>query len=300
METLRLTSSATLSTPPPITSLEQKHPEPDFELEDLFCILQIEPNDSLIAMELARRLRKAGRIAEAVRILRSVVDIDYRYETLALLAQAEYDGGDLDSAFEHLHQAVLVAPGEAPGLFEVFKTLGNIFVRRGDFDGAEDSYNKAYRLCPDSDALLVNFGTLAVQRRDWDGAAERFRQALELNRANDKAWVGLAIGHRMKGDFELAWGNLEAAFEYNPLNESALTLALDWGAADGREARVLEMLRGFLVAGGWQEKFSLAFAWLSFRFGERFVARLELERLLAVNPAHEQALRLAREMKACP
>jgi tetratricopeptide (TPR) repeat protein len=267
------------------------------ELEDLYCILQIEPNDSLIAMELARRFAAQDRYEPCARILRSVTRIDYRFETLAALAEAEYHLENLDEALALLQQAVLIAPENAAGLFDVFKNLGNIHLKRGDFEAAEECYNKAHRLQPRSDAILVNLGTLFVQKQKWDEALEMFRAALAIDSANDKAWVGLAIGHRMKGDNELAWGNLQAALEIRATNEAALTLALDWGARDGREFRALEMVRAYLVAGGWNEKFSLAFVWLSYRRGDHFIAKLELERLLAVNPGHEAARTLRAEMR---
>lgn len=276
---------------------QSKKQEIEFDLEDLYLILQMNPYDSLIATKLAGELRELGRLEEALKIMRNVVKIDSSFQTLNALAQVEYQLEMLDQAFEHLQQAMLIAPENSQVLFEIFKTLGNIFVRRGDFDSAEDSYNKAHRINSASDVLFVNIGTLAIQRAAWDEAVEKFREALHLNLTNDKAWVGLAIGHRMKGDFDLSWGNLEAALEYNPLNETALGLALDWSTYDGREFRVLELIRSFLVEGGWSERLSLAFAWLSFRRGERLAAKLELERLLAVNPGNEQAIKLIEEMR---
>jgi tetratricopeptide (TPR) repeat protein len=266
------------------------------EIEDLIGILQAEPHNSSVAMELARRLIRSGRHEEALCVLRAVVKMDNRFETLFALAELEYQMEREAEAFLHLQQALMVAPSSAPEFFEIFKYLGNIFVRRGDLDSAEDAYFKAHRLNPDSDILHVNLGTLAIQRNQWDTAAENFRVALSLNAANDKAWVGLAISHRMKGDQELAWANLEAAIQNNPLNEVALQLAVDWGLREGRETRVLEHLRAFLIDGGWNEKLSLAFAWLSLKRGDRRLAILELERLLAVNPGFDGALRLAREM----
>lgn len=274
----------------------QSRAKSDFDLEDLYCLLQADPNDSVTAMELARRLENSGREEEARKVLTNVVKIDSRFETVLALGLLEEKLGHEDSAFHHLQQALLIAPDERPELFDIFKTLGNIFVRRGDFESAEDNYFKAYRMNPDSDVLLVNLGTLCVQRSDWDQALERFRAALNLNSRNDKAWVGLAIGHRMKGDLELSWANLETALEYNPLNEVALNLAVDWGMSSGKDSRVLELLRQFLVEGGWNEKFSLAFAWLSWRRGDHRIARLELERLLAVNPGHQQALDLVGQI----
>jgi tetratricopeptide (TPR) repeat protein len=279
---------------------EKIESEAKLDLQDLYCILQIEPNDSLIALELGRRLRAKGRLEEALRVFTNVLKIDSRFETLNELAQIEYQLDMIEEALQHLQQAVMVAPEDGPVLFEVFKTLGNVYVRKGDYETAEDNYNKAHRLCPHSDILHVNLGTLAIQRQDWDEAAERFRHALNIENSNDKAWVGLAIAHRMKGDFELAWGNVEAALEYNPLNEVALGLALEWSTYDGREFRALEMIRTFLIEGGWSERMSLAFAWLSFRRGEGDKARLELERLLAVNPGNVQALTLLTEIRTTP
>lgn len=272
-------------------------PAPKLDLEDLYCILQIQPNDSYMAFELAKRLRAGGRLNEAQRILHGVLKIDYRFETLHALAQVEYQLDLVDDSFTHLEEALMIATEESPEFFELFKTMGNIFVRRGDLDSAEDSYNKAHRINPGSDVLHVNFGTLFIQRQAWDGAAECFRKALEINGSSDKAWVGLAICHRMKADHELAWGNIEAALEYNPLNEVALGLALDWGANEGREFRVLDLIRQFLIEGGWNEKLSLAFCWLSWRRGDTMIATLELERVLAVNPENTAALQLLGEIR---
>jgi Flp pilus assembly protein TadD len=291
-------STEDLNSPPARTSRAPSRPRVELELEDLYCILQANPNDSRAALKLALRLCEANRDQEALKILRNVVKIDSCFETVMALGLTEYKLDMEEEASKHLHEALLIAPDEAAGLFEIFKTLGNIFVRRRDFDSAEDSYNKAYRLFPDSDVLLVNLGTLCIQRSNWDEAIQRFRSALQISNVNDKAWVGLGIGHRMKGDFELAWGNLEAALEYNPVNEVALTLALDWAPADGKESRALELLRNFLVNGGWNERFSLAFAWLSWKRGDSDLARLELERLLAVNPGHGKALELVRQVRS--
>jgi tetratricopeptide (TPR) repeat protein len=248
-------------------------------------------------MELARRLGDVGKWNEAYRVLVNVVKIDSRFETVFQLALAEYNLERFDDALSHFQEAQMIAGEERPEFFELFKTLGNIYVRKGDFESAEDNYNKAHRLNENSGVLWVNFGTLMVQKANWSEAVAKFRKALELDIKNDKAWVGLAMGHRMMGDWELAWANLEAALENNPLNEVALNLALNWGSYEGREFRVLEMIRGFLVKGGWNEKLSLAFAWLSWRRGDRNTARLELERVVAVNPHNIRALEMITEMQ---
>lgn len=298
MDTLRHTSSElqTQVAASAITPSGQTQAAP-LELEDLFFILQIDPNDSLIAIELARRLESRDRCSEALRVLNAVLDIDYRFETVHAVAQLEYKLENYESALARLNEALLLAPEANLDLFDLFKTLGNIYVRRGEFELAEDNYHRAHRINPDSDVLYVNFGTLYVQKSDWDEAADRFREALRINRTNDKAWIGLAICHRSKGDGELAWGNLEAALNYNPINETALGLAIDWSLQEGRDDHALEVIRKYLVAGGWSEKMSLAFAWLSWRRGNTKLAKFELERLLAVNPGNAKALDLMQQMR---
>lgn len=294
MEILRHSSSEQLD---PIKPMLVTVESPKMELEDFICILQIDPNDTFMAFELAKRMMEVNRLDEALRVLRAVVRMDNRFHTLFELGLLEYRMDLQEEAFEHLQQALIIAPDSAKGLFEIFKTLGNIYVRRGDYQSAEDSYFRAHRLQPESDILHVNLGTLAIQRQAWDEAADKFRAAIRINQTNDKAWVGLAVCHRMKGDHDLAWGNLEAAMQNNPLNEVALQLMVDWGLHEGREGRVFEHLRTFLIDGGWNEKMSLAFVWFSFKCGHRRLADLELERLLAVNPANEAAIRLAHELR---
>ncbi len=301
MEVLRPLSSHRPTTQPvdisPPSSIHQGPPI-QLELEDLYCILQISPHDSVIAMELARQLVEMNRHDEALKILRSVIKIDSRFESVYALAQVEYALDQLDSSLQHFHEALLIAGGERPELFEIFRTIGNIFVRQGDLETAEENYFKAHRLKMDSDVVWVNLGTVMIHRQNWTEAVDRFRRALAVNPSNDKAWIGLAIGHRMLSDVELAWGNLEAAVQHNPLNDVALVLALEWGAQEGREFRVLEMIRTFLIKGGWNEKLSLAFCWLSWRRGDQDLARLELERLTAVNPQNLRALEMLSEMRA--
>lgn len=295
MEILRPSSSEQLATS---QSSSLVHQPPQMEIEDFICVLQIEPSDTFMALELARRLVADERLDEALRVLRAVVRMDNQFQTLLDLGLLEYRMELQEASFEHLQQALMIAPESAKGLFEIFKTLGNIFVRRGDFQSAEESYFRAHRIHPESDVLYVNLGTLAIQRQAWDEAAEKFRTAIGICKTNDKAWVGLAVCHRMKGDHELAWGNLEAALQTNPLNEVALQLIVDWGQQEGLESRVFEHLRTFLVKGGWNEKMSLAFVWFSFKCGHRLLASLELERLLAVNPCNESAIRLAQELRS--
>ena len=149
-------------------------------------------------------------------------------------AEAHYLAGQDELAQDAYLKALALAREGDQFLFETYKNLGNIFVRAGDFDAAEENYNRAYTLNPRSDALIVNYGILEIQRDNMQLAIERFREAVCLNRFNDKAWVGLALVHRKLGDHELAWANLVHAIDLNGDNQTARHLADQWARADGQ------------------------------------------------------------------
>jgi tetratricopeptide (TPR) repeat protein len=273
-------------------------PFSELTLTDLYQLLQLDPYSTSAALELGRRLRRSGHTVEAVQVFESLCHIDNGFATLFELGLAYYQNDQMDPSLRSLQQAVLVSAEEDPDLMEVFKTIGNIFVRIGDFDSAEDAYNKAIRLQPESATLMVNLGTLEIQRSAWEKATERFRDALRLQSANDKAWVGLALCHRHRGDLELSWANLDTALSWNPCNDTALHLAVDWASTDQREGHLLKLLRQFLLAGGWNIKLSLIFAWLSWSRGDRFSANIELERVLTTDPSCESGWNLRNKMRA--
>ncbi|MCB0391175.1 MAG: tetratricopeptide repeat protein [Bdellovibrionales bacterium] len=131
-------------------------------------------------------------------------------------------------------------------LFNSFKNIGNILVRAGDLEGAEEFYNKAYTIYPDSDILLVNLGTLEMQKRDLERAAERYRMAVDVNPSNSRAWIGLALVHREYGDFDLSWGNIERALDVDPSDETALEVMIEWGVKESRFESIIDRLETYI------------------------------------------------------
>ncbi|MCB9024990.1 MAG: tetratricopeptide repeat protein [Bdellovibrionaceae bacterium] len=132
-------------------------------------------------------------------------------------------------------------------LFVTYKNLGNILVRSADLDGAEEFYNKAYTLNPDSDVLLVNLGTLEMQKPNLEKALERYRMAVDVNSSNPRAWIGLALVHREFGDLELSWGNLEKSLDIDPCDETAIELMVEWGVKESKFEALIKRLEAFLL-----------------------------------------------------
>lgn len=234
-------------------------------------------------------LRELGRYEEAIKCFRALGKISSGLEAQILLAEtfylAERDVAALATYREILKQAV----PERSRLFDIYKNVGNIHVRSGDFEAAEEFYNKAYNINPKSDVLMVNYGTLEIQRENFALAVERFRASVALNAENDKGWVGLALVHRQMGDLELAWANVQRALDINKKNRTAIRLVVEWSISDQRVALAVERLQEYLEADGEDAEMSFTLAKLLTVSGRLVEARIELERALALDPGIEGA-----------
>jgi tetratricopeptide (TPR) repeat protein len=181
---------------------------------------------------------------------------------LRLLAKASsaYEKNELNEA-KALGLRALSIPHECgEPLFELYKTLGNIDMRLGDFSSAEEFYNKAYTINPNSAQLLVNYGALAIMNHDLNKAVDSFRAAVKNDALNVKAWTGLATVHRDFGDHELAWANIERALDIEPTFETAILLVVDWSMKDNELERSVKLIERFIkyVPGHIEVRKSLA------------------------------------------
>ncbi|HEX4926139.1 MAG TPA: tetratricopeptide repeat protein [Bdellovibrionales bacterium] len=241
--------------------------------------------------------RHTGDIENAIRCGLAYSKIVPGEESFCQLAEFYYTAGNETEAIKYYEKALSVIDYESPNLFEICKNLGNICIRAGNVDAAEENYNRAYTLSPHSDVLLVNFGTLEIQRKNYDLAASRFREALNLNQHNDKAWVGLALVNRQKSDVELGWGNLERALDLNPHNLTALSVSIQWGIEDWRFDVPIRRLKEFLARNGEDSNMSYSLAALLFRSGRVQEAQLEIERTLNLDPNRADAQELRAKIR---
>ena len=255
-------------------------------------VLSSAPQSSTTVYALAECAGHLGQQAERLQLLRALITLDDHPDYLLALAQTYYEQGSDQEALKYYLQAVNLLPEDGEMLFEAFKNMGNIYVRCHDFESAEENYNRAHTLNPRSATLLVNFGTLAIQRNNWDEAIQRFRDAVSVDPGFDRAWVGLSLVHRQFGDFDLSWANLARALDLNPLNTTALQLALSWVVKDQRWSLVSESLKQYMVLNDQDAVMSLALAQLWFLQGHFAQAHLELTRTLALDPAIQGGLEL--------
>ncbi len=237
-------------------------------------------------------LRETGAYHEATRCFRALVAAQDLAENWALFGETLYLL-ELDNEALRAYGEALVRETEShPQLFEIYKNIGNIHVRAGDFESAEESYNKAYTLKPDSDALMVNYGTLEIQRENFTAAVERYRTAVTLNPRSDRGWVGLALVHRHMGDLDLSRANMERALDMNPRNKTALHLLVEWSVQAFDFKSAVNRLTTYLSLEGDDAEMSFLLAKILVHLNRLDEASLELERTLAFEPTIEGGIAL--------
>lgn len=233
---------------------------------------------------------------ERLKILETLVNVDPSFDSYAALGKSLTDSGQYDAAMDAYFEANLRVKDDGAGLFEVFKDMGNIAVRRGDFEQAEEFYHKAFTLNPDSDVLQVNLGTLSIQKSDWGEAIQRFRRALEISPASDKAWVGMALCHHQLGDSAMARATIENAMDINPANRTAVHLYASWSLGMGLVPQAIQRLEEYLSMQESDSEMSLVLIHLFCHAGQIDLAKLEIERAVCFDPTREDLLALYEQL----
>jgi len=179
---------------------------------------------SLAFAPLADAYRKAGRIADAVRLCREGLARFPHYVTARLiLAKALLDGGDPDAAMEEVQAILEASPREA----QAHRLVGDLYHRAGALGDAVSHLEQAVRLDPgdrESRALLdvlgaggsvsdgsalkqiladdtfatLSFGTLCLEQGLVDEAAQIFLRLLGRDLGHARAREGLEEALRLK------------------------------------------------------------------------------------------------------
>jgi tetratricopeptide (TPR) repeat protein len=253
----------------------QKNSPQLLTFDDLVVALDKEPESTTLAYRLGIWFLREKKFEEAKQVLRALLKVENCFEVLDKYATCLYNLGQWDESIHIAGQALMLNEGTRSQRFDLFRFMGNSFLQLRIFEAAEEAYEKAFLAQPGSDILQVNFGTLWIQRNDWNRATECFRYALFLNEKNDKAWVGLALCHQIRGDFELARANLDRALDEAPLNETALSLLIEWARERSEFLRAKNRFFDFTDQGGFSLAVSKSFIRRAIEFGEPEIADWE-------------------------
>jgi len=162
-----------------------------------------------------------GRYPEAEESLQSLLNAQTALSSLARLSYFRELNGDLNGATQAMQQAIEAGSGTPTEEATVTTLLGDLRLRTGDYERAEDAYNQALELRSDFSPALTGQARLAAARGDIDNAIS------QLQTVTDRVpSLGALL---LKSELEAFEGDAEAAMDTGELLNAVLALQRDSG-----------------------------------------------------------------------
>jgi len=208
--------------------------------------------------------------------------------------------GEFTNAIEQLSN--LLARGELRDPYrEIADCLAAEFtVLGGELAKASGMYDEILSRRPTSARALCGKGALAAEAQDWAAARNYFTQALASDCESDVAYAGMGICSMAENNADKAFTFFQAATERNPENHRALLGLLQTGYPLKRYTEMERMLTAYLDLHPASLDMLYSFAGVLFAQGKVNEAKMEIEKILIFEPAHENALELKNIIEQKP
>ena len=235
------------------------------------------PQDGEIYYWLALVHRRLGELENSLDNFRKLIHLKPKSGGIFYFAETFYLANRYLEAIEVLDRYFQMAGEHCSHLHEAFQLYGNAFVHLGDYDGAEEAYNKAFLIQPDSGELLISYGILELKRRNFLNAKKKFQESIVIDKKNDRAWLGLSVAYRYLGDFDLAWGNLQRALDINVQNPLSQDLFVQWSVEQKDWLKICGFIKKLESLGFCSRKQKFLLAKIYFNVGKYNLAKKYLE-----------------------
>ena len=128
--------------------------------------------------------------------------------------------------------------------------LGQIELEENRFKTAEDYFNQALKLNPESEHAHAGLGEICLRRDDLDGAAREYRLALLVDPISEFGLLGMAEVNRRSGYYPQAQDFVERALKINPDSETGWLLLGELQLIQNRPDQARESLKKVLALEG--------------------------------------------------
>lgn len=141
------------------------------------------------------------------------------------LALEYFQRGQRELAMEKINKAIEQDSSSA----EAHMIKGMLLAELEEFDAADDHFEEALDLAPDSPTVQNNYGSFLCQRGEYEDGTELFLQVARNQRYGrpDAAWANAGVCSKLAGNTAAAENYFRKALDVNGTNSTAL-----WNMAD--------------------------------------------------------------------
>jgi tetratricopeptide (TPR) repeat protein len=175
-----------------------------------------------IQQELAAE--KAGDLDEAIKICSKILEIDpHHASTIATISGLYGEKGEFEKQVFWAKRAIDYENNN----INAYINLGNGLAGLDKINEAEEAYNKAILLNPDSPFGYFSLGVLTEMKGDINSAIKYYKKATDKNPTFMDALFNLAAAQANIGNFGEASINLKKVLELTPDSKDAKEMLID-------------------------------------------------------------------------
>ena len=180
--------------------------------------------------------------------------------------------------------------------YEVLQELGDCHASVGNFEQAQQCYEKAASLGPDEPGPYVGLAVVALQKDLTEDADIAFRVACRLDPGCSKAYAGLAMIAQRKSDYKEAFDMYLKSLELDGDNLTALLVLFQASCQMGSFEKVTHYLEVYLDMHPGDTSVMFSLAALYMKDGRLELSRKLLLDVLALTPSNRDAAELLEEV----
>jgi len=155
-------------------------------------VLTQDPENKMALYSLGLAYQKAGRLKQAVAVLKKLIAIDPGYFNGHHILGLLYDQMSLpQEAIREYKEALRINPS----LANAHNNLGMMYFKTNDLDSAIHEFKKVFSLSPNSILASIthtNLGGIYSKQGNFEKAIKKFNLALKINQNNREAHIRLA------------------------------------------------------------------------------------------------------------
>ncbi len=187
-----------------------KYPEAEFCFN---TVISHNPNDVLAYNHLGSIYCLQQHYAKAVPVFQRGLKVDPNHPILHMNLAKAYEGlGDLDKAGQEYEAALR----SKPGWLDAIDGYADLLLQKNSTSLARDLVQQAVRLNPNDAGMHTKLGNVYVRQSDFPDAEEEYNAALEIAPESTSALSGLAEAYEADGKLQKAIETMEKYERLSP------------------------------------------------------------------------------------
>ncbi|CAM6054753.1 unnamed protein product [Sphagnum tenellum] len=235
---------------------------------------------------IAKCLEAQGELEKACQKFEEAITFVPTVESYQHLSAILTRQGKNEQAAQVLERALNLKTLNNDLKFEIHKSCGNAWTRATKTSEAENHYNQALAISPNSDEIKSNLGTLYLQAGQYGEAKRFFRDAQALNPRNALAISGLGSCSLAEGDKLGALDYFASSLSIELNNPTGIFYLVKCAFETKSYAKACRILENYMEIVPINSSLLYSLAGLRFHLGRFDKAKEVLLKILELQPQH--------------